>query len=71
MTKFSIIGGGWRSEFFLRIARELPDLFEIPGMLVRKPERAEELRRVCRDVLDEARRLGISVPRLEAAAPLF
>ena len=31
----------------------------------------EELRRVCRDVLDEARKLGISVPRLEAAAPLF
>jgi len=45
MTKFSIIGAGWRSEFFLRIARELPDLFEIPGMLVRKPERAEEIRR--------------------------
>jgi predicted dehydrogenase len=45
MTKFSIIGGGWRSEFFLRIAKELPDLFEIPSMLVRKPERAEELRR--------------------------
>jgi len=31
----------------------------------------EELRRVCRDVLDEARKLGISVPRLGAAAPLF
>jgi len=45
MTKFSIIGGGWRSEFFLRIARELPDLFEIPSMLVRNPVRAEQLRR--------------------------
>jgi 2-dehydropantoate 2-reductase len=31
----------------------------------------EELRRICRDILDEARKLGISVPRLEAAAPLF
>jgi 2-dehydropantoate 2-reductase len=31
----------------------------------------EELRRVCRDVLDEARKLGISVPRLEAAEPFF
>ncbi|WP_437537044.1 2-dehydropantoate 2-reductase N-terminal domain-containing protein [Sorangium sp. So ce726] len=31
----------------------------------------EELRLVCRDVLDEARRLGLSVPRLEAAAPYF
>jgi hypothetical protein len=31
----------------------------------------EELQRVCRDLLDEARQLGISVPQLEAAAPLF
>jgi predicted dehydrogenase len=44
MTKFSIIGGGWRAEFFLRIAKELPDLFEIPGMLVRNPVRAERVR---------------------------
>jgi 2-dehydropantoate 2-reductase len=32
---------------------------------------AEEPREVCRDVLAEARRLGISVPRLEAAEPNF
>ncbi|GAA4211050.1 ketopantoate reductase family protein [Microbispora amethystogenes] len=32
---------------------------------------AEEPREVCRDTLAEARRLGISVPRLEAAEPLF
>ncbi|MEZ7129038.1 ketopantoate reductase family protein [Nonomuraea sp. AD125B] len=32
---------------------------------------AEEPREVCRDVLAEARRLGISVPRLEAAEPHF
>ena len=32
---------------------------------------AEEPREVCRDTLDEARRLGISVPRLEAAEPHF
>jgi 2-dehydropantoate 2-reductase len=31
----------------------------------------EELRAVCRDTLDEARRLGVSVPRLEAAEPHF
>jgi predicted dehydrogenase len=45
MTRFSIVGGGWRTEFFLRIARELPDLFEIPGMLVRRTERADELQK--------------------------
>ncbi|TMR90352.1 ketopantoate reductase family protein [Nonomuraea basaltis] len=32
---------------------------------------AEEPREVCRDTLGEARRLGISVPRLEAAEPNF
>jgi len=31
----------------------------------------EELRRIFRDIVDEARKLGISVPRLGAAAPLF
>jgi 2-dehydropantoate 2-reductase len=33
--------------------------------------RAEESREVCRDALFEARRLGIAVPRLEAAEPSF
>jgi 2-dehydropantoate 2-reductase len=32
---------------------------------------SEELRAVCRDTLAEARRLGVSVPRLEAAEPYF
>ncbi|GAA2341500.1 hypothetical protein GCM10010170_025050 [Dactylosporangium salmoneum] len=32
---------------------------------------AEEPREVCRDTLAEARRLGIPVPRLEAAEPNF
>ncbi|MDR3690993.1 MAG: Gfo/Idh/MocA family oxidoreductase [Fimbriimonas sp.] len=45
MTRFAIVGGGWRTEFFLRIARELPEEFEISGMLVRRSERAEELTR--------------------------
>ncbi|MFF3852477.1 ketopantoate reductase family protein [Micromonospora sp. NPDC002575] len=31
----------------------------------------EELRAVCRDALAEARRLGVKVPRLEAAEPYF
>jgi len=31
----------------------------------------EELRAVCRDTLTEARRLGVSVPRLEAAESYF
>jgi 2-dehydropantoate 2-reductase len=32
---------------------------------------AEEPRAICRDTLAEARRLGVAVPRLEAAEPSF
>jgi predicted dehydrogenase len=33
--EFAIVGAGWRAEFFLRIARALPDRFKIVGMSVR------------------------------------
>ena len=34
-TRFGIIGGGWRTEFFLRIAHALPERFAVTGMVVR------------------------------------
>ena len=34
-----MIGSGWRAEFFLRIARYLPDRFRILSVLVRDPEK--------------------------------
>lgn len=37
---FAIIGAGWRAEFFLRIARMLPDQFEVSRVLVRNEEKA-------------------------------
>lgn len=39
-----LIGGGWRAEYFLRIARELPDRFEIAGVLVRSEGSAAAVR---------------------------
>lgn len=39
--RFGIIGGGWRSEFFVRIAKALPEIFEISAVMVRNPEKAE------------------------------
>jgi hypothetical protein len=41
---FAIIGGGFRSEFFLKAAYELPELFEVRGMATSHPERTAEWR---------------------------
>lgn len=37
--EFAIVGAGWRAEFFLRIARALPDRFRVVGMAVRNAEK--------------------------------
>jgi predicted dehydrogenase len=42
-VRFGIVGSGWRSAFFLRVARELPDRFEVTGLLTRDPTRATYL----------------------------
>ena len=42
---FAIVGAsGWRAEFFLRIARELPDRFRVTGVMSRDAQTAETLR---------------------------
>lgn len=38
--RFGVIGAGWRSEFFVRIGKALPEIFEITGVMVRNPEKA-------------------------------
>jgi predicted dehydrogenase len=40
-AEFVIIGGGWRTQFFLRAARELPERFTATGLLVRDPVKAQ------------------------------
>jgi hypothetical protein len=42
---FGIIGGGMRAEFYIRIAKALPDRFNICGIVVRNKENAEVLNR--------------------------
>ncbi|HBC88747.1 MAG TPA: oxidoreductase [Lentisphaeria bacterium] len=37
--EFGIVGGGWRAEFFLRIAKMLPEKFRVAAMMVRNPEK--------------------------------
>lgn len=41
MISFAIIGAGWRSEFFARVARELPERFHMTGLLSRSRDKAE------------------------------
>lgn len=40
---FGLVGAGWRSEFFLRIAKELPERFKVSGVVVRDEEKARLL----------------------------
>ncbi len=52
--EFGIVGAGWRTEFYLRIARALPARFRITGVVVRNPEKRGPLEqawgvRVCAD----------------------
>jgi predicted dehydrogenase len=42
---FGIIGSGWRREFFLRIARDLPEQFPLAGVVARNPDKRAELAR--------------------------
>lgn len=43
MIRFAMVGSGWRSEFYARIANALPDMFELVAWLCRSEEKAELL----------------------------
>ena len=38
-TKIAIVGAGWRSDFYLRLALMMPERFEIVGWVVRNPQK--------------------------------
>jgi len=39
--RFGIIGGGWRTDFFLRVAKALPERFDVAGVVFRTAAKAE------------------------------
>jgi hypothetical protein len=42
-VRFGIVGSGWRSEFFLRIAAALPERFRVTGLVTRSETTAAEM----------------------------
>ena len=40
MIRFGVVGTGWRTEFFLRIARACPEVFTCVGVVSRDPQKA-------------------------------
>ena len=42
-TRFGVVGSGWRSEFFVRVARLMPERFECVGVVTRTAERGAEV----------------------------
>ncbi|MBR4910604.1 MAG: Gfo/Idh/MocA family oxidoreductase, partial [Clostridia bacterium] len=42
MITFGLIGAGWRSEFYLRIAALMPQIFSVSGIFIRNPEKHKE-----------------------------
>lgn len=45
IVSFGIIGGGFRTKYFLRVARALPERFKVCGMVVRNEENGQEIER--------------------------
>jgi len=40
MIKFGLYGSGWRSEYFLKVAKYLPEQFIVDGIITRNPDKA-------------------------------
>ena len=39
MIRYAVIGAGWRSEFYLRIAALMPEKFEVSGIYIRNGQK--------------------------------
>ena|GEM_PF-55989 len=44
-TRFGLVGSGWRSSIYLRMAYMMPERFELVGVVTRRPEAGTELAR--------------------------
>jgi predicted dehydrogenase len=44
-TRYALVGSGWRSSVYLRLAYVLPELFEVTGVVTRREESGERVER--------------------------
>lgn len=42
-VRYAVVGSGWRSEFFLRLAQVLPERFAVSAVVTRSAERGEQV----------------------------
>lgn len=40
--RFALVGSGWRAAFYARLARKMPDLFQLTGTWLHRPENTPE-----------------------------
>lgn len=79
--RFGMVGGGWRTQFYLRIAQALPHRFHVEGVVVRDAAKGRQFEVVwgvpTHRTLDELLRAStlrfvvVSVPRTQVAELLF
>jgi predicted dehydrogenase len=78
-ARFGIIGGGFRTQAFLRIARELPERFQISGLVVRDGDKGRAIEqewkvrtyRTLEELLAKEQQDFVVVSVARAAAPDF
>ena len=39
--RFGLIGSGWRAEFYIRIAKALPERFDLAAVMIRDQEKGK------------------------------
>lgn len=42
-ARYGIVGSGWRSDFFLRLAALMPERFEVTGLVTRSADKGAAL----------------------------
>lgn len=63
--KFGLIGSGWRAEFYMRIAQQIPDIFELTGVVTGNVKKSVAL------VKEYNVNIVITLEELEETSPEF